>query len=143
MAKSKAKAADAAPVPQVEQATQGEQQSDPSVVPLETDPQAVLDELTKEPEPEPAADDAQYELVQTPEIPAFAGNKFEVDADVWSGWSETAQRVFNYLFWYMLQNQDLFKHPKAPLLEHEQWKTTAWNAAWVAANGVDGAKEEA
>ena len=42
--------------------------------------------------------------------------------------------MFNELFRYMFDNQPLFKHPKAPLLETEQWKTVAWNAAWIAAD---------
>lgn len=82
-----------------------------------------------------------YEVIPTPEIPVFASNKFEVPEDVWGDWSERAQRMFNYVFWYMLQNQELFKHPKAPVLAHEQWKTTAWNAAWIAAGQVDADEE--
>lgn len=118
MAKSKAKAA-----------PQG-QQSDPAVVP------EVEVEVETPPAPE-TVDALDEEQVDT-STQAFAGNKFAVATDVWDGWSEAAQQVFNRLYWYMLQNQTLFKHPKAPLLEHVQWKTTAWNAAWIAANAVDG-----
>lgn len=102
------------------------------------DPSAALDELAKI-DAELGITDAgtENELVDTTTQP-FVGNKFAVPADVWDSWSEAAQQVFNRLYWYMLQNQTLFKHPKSPVLEHEQWKTTAWNAAWIAANAVDG-----
>ena len=69
----------------------------------------------------------------TPDAP-IAGNKYGVASKVWGHWSADQQRMFNELFRYIYDNQPLFKHPKAPLLETEQWKTVAWNAAWIAAD---------
>jgi hypothetical protein len=34
----------------------------------------------------------------------------------------------------------LFKHPDAAEQVPEQWKTTCWNAAWIAADAVMGEK---
>ncbi len=51
--------------------------------------------------------------------------------------SKKARKVAKYLFRLMHDNQHLFKHPKAPTLPRKQWATTAWNAAWMAADAVD------
>lgn len=63
-----------------------------------------------------------------------ASNKFGVSAEVWDAWPPAAREMFNGLYTYMYDNQPLFRHPKAPVLENEQWKTVAWNAAWIAAD---------
>jgi hypothetical protein len=38
----------------------------------------------------------------------------------------------------MMQNQGLFKHPEDEIVNTAYWKTTAWNAAWTAAEQVMG-----
>jgi hypothetical protein len=66
--------------------------------------------------------------------PEPMGNKYGVVADVWDKWSPEARALFNGLYAHMYDNQPLFRHPKAPMLENEQWKTVAWNAATAAAD---------
>lgn len=96
--------------------------------------EAVLQELDAQ-----AAAPAEPELeeVNVATTGSFT-NDFDVPAVVWGSWTERARDVFNRLYWYMIQNQSIFKHPQAPVLEDEHWKTTAWNAAWIAANATDG-----
>lgn len=52
-------------------------------------------------------------------------------------WSLEARRVFHYVYDFMLLNPDSFRHPDAAEIPEEHWKTTAYNAAWTAANAVD------
>lgn len=54
----------------------------------------------------------------------------------WAKWSHTARFVFNSTYELML-DQSLFKHPEAPYVKDDHWKTTAWNAAWMAACHAD------
>ncbi len=68
-------------------------------------------------------------------------NVHKVSARQWKKWSFVSQVIFNYTYSIMLNRQDLFKHPKAPLLDEKLWKTTAWNAAWVAAESIIYAKD--
>jgi len=46
--------------------------------------------------------------------------------------------VFNETFETMSDNQGLFRHPKTAAVPQAQWTTTAWNAAWIAADAVVG-----
>lgn len=64
-------------------------------------------------------------------------NIYKVPKSQWKKWTPHARRVFNYLYDLMLSNQDLFRHPNAPIRDAKLWKTTAWNAAWEAAYAVD------
>lgn len=64
--------------------------------------------------------------------PVGVSNKYGVE--VWDKWSPAQHKMFNGLYAYMYDNQRVFKHPKAPLLSDEQWRTVAWNAAWTAAD---------
>lgn len=57
----------------------------------------------------------------------------------WRKWSEPARAVFNEVYAVMAENQSLFLHPKAKKNTLECWNTTAWNAAWVAADAVKNA----
>jgi hypothetical protein len=68
----------------------------------------------------------------------MAANKFKVKKSVWDEWSSLAQSVFNESFSFFSKNQDKMIHPRAPKIDQALWKTAAWNAAWVAANCVDG-----
>lgn len=67
-------------------------------------------------------------------------NRYRVPLKQWTKWSQRAQDLFNAVFSAMQNNQSLFQHPKAPDMNDVYWKTTAWNAAWVAANTVDDAR---
>lgn len=63
-------------------------------------------------------------------------NLYRVPAKQWNRWSAVARRVFNETYSAMVGDQDMFLHPKAQPLPETQWKTTAWNAAWIAALAV-------
>lgn len=63
-------------------------------------------------------------------------NTHKVSKSQWKKWSHTARFVFNSTYELML-DQSLFVHPKAVEVKAEHWKTTAWNAAWMAACHVD------
>lgn len=51
----------------------------------------------------------------------------------WKKWNDSEKRLFNTLYGVML-DQNVFKHPLAATQCDEYWKTTAWNAAWMAAD---------
>ncbi len=38
----------------------------------------------------------------------------------------------------MVADQRIFLHPRATPMARGHWTTTAWNAAWLAANAADG-----
>jgi hypothetical protein len=69
-------------------------------------------------------------------------NKFKVPSSQWKKWPDIAQRVFNDTYSVMMGSPSLFKHPKDPIqkpasrTQASHWKTTSWNAAWIAADGV-------
>lgn len=69
-------------------------------------------------------------------------NVNKVPAKQWKRWSERARRVFNAVFATMAP-QDLFLHPKATPSPRQHWRTTRWNAAWVAADAADGFQTKA
>ncbi len=64
-----------------------------------------------------------------------ARNVQKVPAKQWRRWSEQARRIFNAVFAEMA-DQKLFLHPKARAVPRALWRTTRWNAAWVAADAV-------
>ena len=64
-------------------------------------------------------------------------NTFKVPSKQWRKWTPAARKVFNRTYDDMLNNQHVFLHPKTAAVPQEQWKTTAWNAAWTAADAVD------
>jgi len=45
--------------------------------------------------------------------------------------------TFNETYTIMKGNQDLFLHPETGKPKKDHWKTTAWNAAWIAADSVE------
>lgn len=53
---------------------------------------------------------------------------------VWKKWTISGKAVFNDVFEMMTDNQEIFLHPEVQPLPDEYFKTTAWNAAWVAAD---------
>lgn len=61
-------------------------------------------------------------------------NCYGVSKSQWKKWPDLAQRVFNETYGTMLEDPGLFAHPAAKKVPTEQWSTTCWNAAWVAAD---------
>jgi hypothetical protein len=61
-------------------------------------------------------------------------NHYKVPARKWKNWPDICQRVFNLTYAQMLNSQTLFMHPKADQQLQAHWATTAWNAAWTAAD---------
>lgn len=61
-------------------------------------------------------------------------NLYKVPKRQWKKWSEDEQVLFNDLYRFMLYNQRTFIHPQAMAEDIDHWKTTAWNAAWMAAD---------
>lgn len=69
-----------------------------------------------------------------------AENKFRVPKKTWGSWTLVARHTFNKLYEHMTEVPDTYVHPNTILLglmpEDRLWKTTAWNAAWMAASIV-------
>jgi len=63
-------------------------------------------------------------------------NVFKVNKKKWKKWSPLARAVFNDVYELMHDNSYLFRHPQDGPVYHKHWKTTAWNAAWIAADAV-------
>jgi len=66
--------------------------------------------------------------------PLQQDNVNKVPLKKWKNWPDIAQRVFNETHAYVLCNQNLFLHPKTRPVPELEWKTTAWNTAWIAAD---------
>lgn len=64
-------------------------------------------------------------------------NRNRVPKKQWTKWSEQARRVFNRVYMFCVENEWAMRHPKSPKPKTEFWETTAWNAAWIAADAVD------
>ena len=64
-------------------------------------------------------------------------NKNKVPKNQWSKWSKTARVVFNRVYEFCYNNPKLMHHPDICVPKPRYWKTTAWNAAWIAADAVD------
>lgn len=69
-------------------------------------------------------------------IPLQQVNKHDVSKRQWKKWCDLAQRVFNETYDTLVHSQSIFVHPKGGLVGQEYWNTTAWNAAWTAADAV-------
>lgn len=67
-------------------------------------------------------------------------NKHKVSQNQWRKWNTLARKVFNEVYSTMKRNQPLFLHPKQSKTEPKLWNTTAWNAAWIAADAIKGNK---
>lgn len=63
-------------------------------------------------------------------------NRYKVSARQWKKWNDQAKLVFNEVYMTMVNNQDLFLHPSQDAPRKDYWKTTAWNAAWMAAEAA-------
>lgn len=68
----------------------------------------------------------------------MVSNDHGVTKKQWAKWSCPAQRAFNGVYYAMTESPWLFHHPDADPVPEEHWKTVAWNAAWLAAEAVDG-----
>jgi|GEM_PF-4746071 len=79
---------------------------------------------------------AKYEPGAVFDAAPAVSNKHAVGGEKWNDWHPQAQQTFNYLFEMMTKSVDLFLHPKAPRPSKEGARTTAWNAAWLAADQV-------
>ena len=66
-------------------------------------------------------------------------NRNKVPLKQWKRWSEHARGVFNSLYETMMGDSSIFLHPKAPTPRPFHWKTTCWNASWIAADAADAA----
>lgn len=69
---------------------------------------------------------------------AGISNDYSVPQRQWAKWSVAACRAFNGLYYVMSASPHLFQHPQADVVSGEYWSTTVWNAAWMAAEAVDG-----
>lgn len=65
-------------------------------------------------------------------------NLYHVPLKVWGEWDARSREAFNLVYSTMRSNQSLFLHPKATPHSRAHWNTTAWNAAWTAANAATG-----
>ena len=63
-------------------------------------------------------------------------NPNKVPASEWRKWSDLGRHTFNTVFFELYRHRTMFAHPKARSVPMEHWRTTAWNAAWVAADAV-------
>ena len=59
-------------------------------------------------------------------------NDYDVPKKQWDRWTFAERKVFNIVFSSMTDDPKLFQHPDANI-KYEHWVTTAWNAAWNAA----------
>ncbi len=66
-------------------------------------------------------------------------NIYKVPRSKWSRWTEEAREVFNGVFGEIALNQFKMLHPNTPPIDHSRWVTTAWNAAWIAADHTSAA----
>lgn len=68
---------------------------------------------------------------------SLTANPNRVPAKQWRRWSPTARAIFERVYAFMLENPGLMQHPRQPSPAPAHWKTTAWNAAWIAADACD------
>lgn len=61
-------------------------------------------------------------------------NLYGVSKRQWKKWNEQERKLFNDLFSSMMFEQRIFLHPEAVARSDKHWKTTAWNAAYLAAD---------
>mgnify|MGYP003427208623 len=63
-------------------------------------------------------------------------NIHKVPKKQWRKWDIVGRGVFNKTYEVMRANPGLFRHPKDPSVSNRWSDTTAWNAAWIAADHV-------
>lgn len=69
-------------------------------------------------------------------------NQYRVPQKQWRKWTVKARETFNWLYGLMMDDPNLFNHPKAIKMNPRHWKTVAWNSAWLAADAVKDACAE-
>ena len=77
-----------------------------------------------------------YEEVKLKVEKRTAVNRHLVPKRQWRKWSAAGRKVFNEVFSTMSQNQRTFLHPHHDKISWRLRKTTAWNAAWIAADAL-------
>lgn len=68
---------------------------------------------------------------------AFASNDHRVPKRQWRKWTVVGRHVFNLTYEAMQENPAFYRHPKDPPVSKRWSGTTAWNAAWIAADHAD------
>lgn len=68
---------------------------------------------------------------------AFAQNEHRVPKRQWRKWTCVGRHVFNLTYEAMQENPGFYRHPKDPPVSKRFSGTTAWNAAWIAADHAD------
>lgn len=63
-------------------------------------------------------------------------NLYHVPVKKWRKWTAQARQVFNEVYSAMTNQQWMFLHPGVEKVSKRMWKTTAWNAAWIAADAA-------
>jgi len=53
-------------------------------------------------------------------------------------WTEKGKKTFMDIYAFALNDQRHVTHPDTKPIPQDQWKTIAWNFAWLAADAVDG-----
>lgn len=69
-------------------------------------------------------------------VMASRANLYRVPVRKWRKWSAMGRQVFNEVYSAMAGNQRLFLHPQQDKISKRMWRTTAWNAAWIAADAT-------
>lgn len=69
-------------------------------------------------------------------------NIYKVPKKVWNEWTTLQQLTFNNVYAAVIDDQEIFIHPKSDPCRQEYWTTTAWNMAWIAADSVQEALKE-
>lgn len=73
-------------------------------------------------------------LVDKIEEPDDIINAYKVPKIQWKKWSKDQRRCFNYVFARMIEHPSHYLHPKAEEPSAAHFRTTAFNAAWTAAD---------
>jgi hypothetical protein len=76
------------------------------------------------------------ERVELKGVMESRGNLYHVPVRQWRKWPAKCRQVFNEVYSTMSRNQDTFLHPQQDKISKRMWKTTAWNAAWIAADAA-------
>lgn len=83
----------------------------------------------------------RYDKLEAPKstVGRETSNVYRVDAKTWGRWGQVARGQFNQLYGLMAGNMSFFVHPKFPMkfVSRFIWKTTAYNAAYMAAEFIN------
>lgn len=81
---------------------------------------------------------AKVEVVRMPRYAQSLSNHYRVPVKQWRKWGNKAKDVFNTVYATLKGEQAIVSHPKMPSVKEAHWNTIAWNAAWIAADAVEG-----